>query len=274
MRSTPFIILIQALCLLTMSCSFSSRNHRWLSASPESLPRWRGFNLLGMFSKDWASRGFIEEDFRLISELGFNFARLPLDYRLLIKDGDWTKFDETALQDIDQAIEWGEKYGIHVCINLHRAPGYTVAEPKEKTDLWTDEETQRVCALQWAFFARRYAGIPNERLSFNLINEPGKIDGETYARVAERLVDAIRQEDPDRLIIADGDLPLQSFLDQWRRRNAVAGMAASDNVRLFIRPVQAGVPVGYEAGRPFRPIHKTSAARRHGHQSRAADGES
>ena len=204
MRNTPFIMLIQALCLLTISCSFSSRNHRWLPASPESLPRWRGFNLLGMFSKDWASRGFMEEDFRLISELGFNFVRLPLDYRLLIKDGDWTKFDETALQDIDQAIEWGEKYGIHVCINLHRAPGYTVAEPKEKTDLWTDEETQRVCAVHWAFFARRYRGIPNERLSFNLINEPAKIDGETYARVAETLVAAIRQEDPDRLIIADG----------------------------------------------------------------------
>jgi len=179
----------------------------WLPAGADKLPRWRGFNLLEKF---YASEGgarnrpFSEEDFQLISELGFNFVRLPMDYRVWIKDGDWTKFNEEVFREIDQAVEWGKKYGIHVCINFHRAPGYTVAKPKEKTDLWTDPETQRVCAMHWAFFARRYKGIPNERLSFNLFNEPGDVDGRTYARLAKKLVAAIRAEDPERLIMADG----------------------------------------------------------------------
>jgi len=41
-------------------------------------------------------------------------------------------------------------------------------------------------------------------LSFNLLNEPSIITEGTYARVVKRLVEAIRAEDPDRLIIADG----------------------------------------------------------------------
>ena len=89
-------------------------------------------------------------------------------------------------------------------MNFHRAPGYTVANPKEKTDLWTDPETQKICAMHWAFFARRYKGIPSERLSFNLFNEPSGIDPKKHEHVVRIMVNAIRAEDPGRLIIADG----------------------------------------------------------------------
>jgi hypothetical protein len=174
----------------------------WLAATGRQLPRWRGFNLLEKFNRDH-QQPYHEEDFRLISRLGFNFVRLPLDYRCWIS-GDWERIDDSALADIDQAIAWGQQYHVHVCLNFHRAPGYTVAEPPEKADLWTDTEAQRVCAKHWALFARRYKGIPSTRLSFNLLNEPGKIDRLTFAGVIQKLVAAIRAEDPDRLIICDG----------------------------------------------------------------------
>jgi aryl-phospho-beta-D-glucosidase BglC (GH1 family) len=176
----------------------------WLPATAEKLPRWRGFNLLEKFQLGGGRKPFLEDDFRLIAQLGFNFVRLPMDYRLWIKDGNWEVLDESALAGIDQAVEWGRKYGVHVCLNFHRAPGYTVARPAEKTSLWTDPPTQRVCAKHWAAFARRYKGVPNARLSFNLMNEPGKIEPKVYAAVVRRLVEAIRAEDPDRLVIADG----------------------------------------------------------------------
>lgn len=171
--------------------------------TPDRLPRWRGFNLLEKFMIH-SNKPFVEDDFRWISELGFDFVRLPMDYRIWIRDGDWRKINEDALREIDQAVEYGRKYNIHVCINFHRAPGYTVASPKEPRDLWTDPEAQEVCALHWGTFARRYKGIPNTRLSFDLLNEPSTIDGPTYFRAAKVLVEAIRREDPDRLIIADG----------------------------------------------------------------------
>jgi aryl-phospho-beta-D-glucosidase BglC (GH1 family) len=176
----------------------------WLPATPDKLPRWRGFNLLNKFQVS-ANTRFDEGDFRMIHGWGFNFVRIPMDYRIWIVNGDWTRLDEAAaFKDLDEAVAWGEKYHIHVCLNFHRAPGYTVAQPPEKLSLWANPEAQRVCAMHWAAFARHYKGIPNERLSFDLFNEPAKIDPQTYAKVVAIVAAAIRAEDPDRLIICDG----------------------------------------------------------------------
>ena len=178
---------------------------------PDGRPeaRWRGFNLLEMFimGKDRKPKEFREEDFQIIHDWGFNFVRLPMDYRYWIKDGDWKnweEFNEEHLQYIDRAIQLGRKYGVHICLNMHRCPGYTVARPKEPRDLFTDAEAQRVCAKHWAMFARRYRGIPSRELSFNLLNEPPNVGDEVYGAVAKKLIAAIRAEDPERLIIADG----------------------------------------------------------------------
>jgi len=175
-------------------------------ASPSKLPRWRGFNLVEKFSVDRPERNtsFREADFELIARWGFDFARLPMDYRTWTDDGNLRGLREPVLEEIDQAVEWGGQYGIHVSINFHRAPGYCVNAPPEPTDLWTDEATQEACALQWGVFAERYRGMPNDRLSFNLLNEPKEVDEATYVPVVERLVEAIREKDPGRLVIADG----------------------------------------------------------------------
>ncbi len=172
-------------------------------ATAAKLPRWRGFNLLEMFNVG-NRKPFEESDFKLISRLGFNFVRLPLDYRCWIKNGNWEEFDENGLREVDRAVELGKKHGVHVCLNLHRAPGYTVATPPEKLSLWTDAEARRVCVLHWAALARRYQGVPSSQLSFNLLNEPAGVKAEVYGEVVKLLADAIHAEDPGRLVIADG----------------------------------------------------------------------
>lgn len=173
-------------------------------ATPQHLPTWHGFNLLEKFYDNGNNPPFVETDFQYIHELGFNFVRLPMDYRVWIQNRDWNQFNEQQLEQIDQAIQWGQKYAIHVSINFHRAPGYTVASPPEPTDLWTDAETQKVCAKHWAVFAKRYRGIPNSHLSFNLFNEPANVSKAAYLEVVRIMAEAIRAEDPKRLIISDG----------------------------------------------------------------------
>jgi len=84
------------------------------------------------------------------------------------------------------------------------APGYTVAQPPEAKPVWSDDDALRVCALHWATFAKRYEGTPNRVLSFNLFNEPAKIEPEAYHRVVAHIVEAIRKQDAKRLIICDG----------------------------------------------------------------------
>ena len=167
------------------------------------LPRWRGFNLLEKFNAG-RNRPFLETDFQWMAEWGFDFVRLPMDYRCWTPADDAYRLREEVLAEIDQAVAFGRAAGVHVSLNLHRAPGYTVARPPEAMDLWTDDEARKQFDFQWATFAKRYRGIPSDALSFDLVNEPAKVPAEDYARVARGAVAAIRKEDPERLVIADG----------------------------------------------------------------------
>jgi aryl-phospho-beta-D-glucosidase BglC (GH1 family) len=166
--------------------------------------QWRGFNLLEKFTLN-QSAPFKEDDFRWIAELGFNFVRLPMDYRCYVEKDDWLKFKEPVLKEIDEAIALGEKYKIHVCLNLHRAPGFCINPPAEKTDLWKDEEALNAFIAHWVMFAKRYKHIPSERLSFNLLNEPMRNTRENYIKVFCRTIEAIQKEDPNRLVMVDGN---------------------------------------------------------------------
>jgi endoglucanase len=218
---------------------------------PAKNPPWYGFNLLEYFSTDpdwmkyfpYKNDGmFLEDDFRWIRDWGFNWVRLPMDYRF------WTAPDlftihEKQIEPIDRAIKLGEQYGIHVNICLHRAPGLCIldtmdekltgiAVTKEKTNVFTDPHTLDAFVHQWTFFADRYKGIPSQRLSFNLVNEPIALPNATelaelqqhgpikttdlfnsellqrhakdYTRVAKAAADAIHAHDPQRLVITDG----------------------------------------------------------------------
>ncbi len=173
------------LALLVTLGSYAATAAPLPDAGPAKLPRWRGFNLLEKFIFAGKHEPFREDDFRLIAKFGFNFVRLPMDYRGYIVSGDWNRFDEEALGQIDQAVAWGRQYGIHVCLNLHRAPGWTVAKPAEAKDLWSDAGARQAAARHWAMFARRYKGIPNKNLSFNLFNEPSGVKADAYLALSD-----------------------------------------------------------------------------------------
>lgn len=172
------------------------------------LPRWRGFNLLDFFTT--RSTGEVcEDDFRWIAGWGFDFVRLPMCYTLWIEGDDPYRIHEPMLERINRAVDLGERYGLHVCLNFHRAPGYSVnKERTEPYDLWKDCAALEAFRYHWAMFATRYRGVPSERLSFDLVNEPpmpsAAMTREDHARVIRETVDAIRAVDPDRRIIIDG----------------------------------------------------------------------
>jgi len=214
-------------CTTSQRCKAETKN----DAQYNNLPLWYGFNLQEKFvhePDEWLSIApewgfsndpFRESDFAWMAELGFNFARLPMSYRCWTEQGNWYKLKEKPLKEIDQAVEYGKQYGLHVNINFHRAPGYCINESvlKEPYSLWDDERASEACAFHWNYFAKRYKGIPNSRLSFDLLNEPYWTTKEKYIKVVKRLVAAIREADPNRLIIADGfnigRVPMHEFIE-------------------------------------------------------------
>ena len=182
-----------------------------------SLPRYRGFNIQWQRRPgDTTKPAFSEQDFAWMQQWGFNFARIPLSYWIWGKPTDWTYIDEAPLKEIDRVVALGKQYGVHVNLNFHRIPGYCInGRELEPADLFTGRKDEGPRALKaacfhWSTFARRYKGVPSSQLSFDLINEPPKMKSyegsfeERYVVVAQALVAAIRAEDPQRVIFADG----------------------------------------------------------------------
>ena len=170
----------------------------------------RGFNLQGM-RRAGPNVGFKEEQFKWMKEWGFNFVRMPLDYRCWVKDRKSANreiIDEAGLKPLDEGIAYARKHGIVAMICLHRIPGeYCVAHvDPEPGNIYKDADCLRAAVLHWTMLARRYKDVPREELFFNLINEPARRLGtiEDYERVCRVLIAAIRKEDPKRFIVIDG----------------------------------------------------------------------
>lgn len=200
-----------------MESSFGSVAPKSLSApKPKVKERLIGFNLLNKFNPDYPT-AFSEEDFEIMAEWGFNFARIPLSYWCWSSEDDWYRVDEKCMRDIDKVVELGKQYKIHVNLNFHRAPGYCINPPKPKANLFEDEDALEACAFHWKMFAERYKSYPTKYLSFNLINEAPSIQDEKYEHVVRHLIKTIREVSPKRMIIVDGldvgNRPLMSITD-------------------------------------------------------------
>lgn len=206
MMKLRFFSVLIAFSLL-ISCQQKEDTRPLPEVDHKDLSNLHGFNLLEKFTSLWQCEPYLERDFQLISDYGFNFVRLPMDYRCITEPGQWDLLNEAAMQEVDQAVEWGEKYGIHVCINLHHAPGYCINHQgmySADSSLWTGEAAKAAFVSLWRQMSERYEGISNDNVSFNLLNEPVGTSKEAYLEVAIRAIEAIREEDPDRLIMSDG----------------------------------------------------------------------
>jgi hypothetical protein len=183
------------------------------------LPRWRGFNLQYLYRTGPDMLKPDEDHFRWIAGWGFDFVRIPLNYRTwlqrktapgeMIDPENAFAVDQSVLALVDQMVEFGQRHGIHVCLCFHHAPGYRVGKGvHEPFVLWRDQAAVEAFTFHWDLFARRYRDIPADRLSFNLFNEApwpnDDFNGAIYHRAIAPAVAAIRRHRADRLVIADG----------------------------------------------------------------------
>jgi len=170
-----------------------------------------GFNMLWMFifhGKKAMKPDLKQLDF--IAGKGFNYIRIPMDYRYWTKDFDYFNPDENIFKTIDTYLSECRQRGLHVSLNFHRAPGYCINRNNiEKHNLWKDKEAQDAFVFLWEWFAGKYKEISSDDLSFDLLNEPPEVGEYGFTRknhekVMRRTIDAIRKVDPDRLLILNG----------------------------------------------------------------------
>ena len=194
-----------------------------------NLPRWKGFNLLDWFTpmagRD--NQNTTEEDLKWMADWGFDFVRLPMAYPRFIKydksknvtPSDVVNFDDKEVDKVQALVEKANKYGLHVSLNLHRAPGFCVnAGFNEPYNLWEDKEAREAFYIHWGMWAKRFALLSPKQISFDLVNESctradmndqfsrrGAIPGPLYWEVAKKAAETIRSYNKKHRVIADGN---------------------------------------------------------------------
>ncbi len=194
------------------------------------LPRWRGFNLTDFYLPSPAPSRHGEtsdDELSWMVDWGFDFIRLPMAYPHYlsfdrsrnITPAEVYKINEEEADKIETFVRKAQDHGLHVSINLHRAPGYCInAGFHEPYNLWKSKEAQEAFFFHWAMWAKRFKSVPSSKISFDLLNEPAMradmndqlssstaVPGELYRKVAAGAVEAIRAANPNHLVIADGN---------------------------------------------------------------------
>ena len=214
------------------------------------------------FYTAWLDNFVTKADVDLLAASGFNSIRLPMHYELLTPSvhdepvpGQST-WKEAGFRRIDALLAWCKANNLYLILDLHAAPGgqgtdLTIADRDSTTpSLWDSAANQDKMVALWAELARRYRNEPNIA-AYDLLNEPnwdldhsGNAHGcnvrEQAPLVAlyKRVTAAIRQVDPNHLLIIEGNCWGNNYagvVPDWD-----ANMALSFH-RYWIRPGEGAI---------------------------------
>jgi aryl-phospho-beta-D-glucosidase BglC (GH1 family) len=164
---------------------------------------------------DWSqARGFnvtpnVElRDFVYLRSLGVSVVRVSFADDPLLQNTVPYAFNRSALDRLDQIVEWANDTQMALVIDPHTAPGFRNKYTTSPDDsFWTDPAKQERFVLLWSRLAQRYGVETNQVIGFDLLNEPVVPNSKTAAapfdwnKYVDRLVRVIRQYDKIHTII-------------------------------------------------------------------------
>jgi hypothetical protein len=168
-----------------------------------------GDQLYNRFFDRWLDVFFAEADAEFVASIGLNCLRLPVNYRHFEDDMAPFELKEEGFQVLDRAITRAAGRNIYSIIDLHAAPGFQnqhwhCDNPTHRSFFWDHRHFQDRVVHLWEAMARRYADNPWVA-GYNPINEPNDLGGEVIGPFYERLHEAIRAIDPDRILFLEGN---------------------------------------------------------------------
>ena len=140
---------------------------------------------------------FTRKDIDYIHTAGFDHIRLPIDEEQL--------WDETGKRNADafelmkQSLQWCQEAGLKAIVDLHILRSHHF-NAKEKP-LWTVPAEQDKFIVLWKDLSGFLHEWPRGMVAYELMNEPVADDPEQWNALVARLVDSIRQWEPERTIV-------------------------------------------------------------------------
>ena len=138
-----------------------------------------------------------QADFQLVRDLGFDHVRLSINPEPLLADKQTGALDPAAMARLDGAVRGIVSVGLVVILDIHPEPGWS----HDSTE--TEDGTERFFRF-WKSFAQHFAGTDPEKVYFEVLNEPGRMDVYRWAGEQAKAIAVIRAEAPRHTIIATG----------------------------------------------------------------------
>lgn len=199
-----------------------------------------GVNLGGWLSQCSHSvehyKSFISEgDIRKIAEMGADHVRLPIDFECIeTESGEPLPFGYVS---ISECIEWCEKYGLNVILDVHKTAGFSF-DSKQNT-LFDSEPLKLRYLKLWEMLSYRYGRCRN--VAFELLNEIVEETPERWNDLSRRAIQVIRKNAPDKKIIIGGI--------QW---NSV------HTLRMLDKPYDDNIVFNFHFYEPFLFTHQSA----------------
>ncbi len=166
-------------------------NYKRFNVLPD---KWRGPLSPGDF--EHFDTYITEDDVRNIASFGVDHIRLAFDQ--IVLEAEPGVYRERTVRLLEAFVEWCERAGVNVVLNLHKAVG-NYCDIRESVSLLDDAGLQERFIALWLEIERRFHDRP--RVAFELLNEVLDVNPDLWNNLAQRTIQSIRRSNPTRKII-------------------------------------------------------------------------
>lgn len=208
------ILSIAALMLAFMSCNKPAEQKQNLNEEKICEARKSSYATLylqnGVNISHWLSqsgdRGKVrankitKADFDSIAAMGFDFIRLAVDEEQLYDEA--MNRDSSTFALMHNAINWALGNCLNVVVDLHIVRSHHFNnENGHPNTLFQDPKEQEKIVNIWKDLQKDLNQYPNDRLAYELMNEPVAPTCEAWNQLVEKMVNGIRETEKERTII-------------------------------------------------------------------------
>jgi len=202
MKLNLICLSILAIGLSISACGQPKSNQKNVSSSDKPFAIKRGTNIAHWLSQS-DKRGqeravfFTRKDIDYILSAGFDHIRLPIDEEQLWDESG--KRDAEAFELLKHSLQWCQETGLRAVVDLHILRSHHFN--KKEKPLWTVPAEQDKFIALWKDLSGFLHEWPRGMVAYELMNEPVADDPEQWNSLVAKLVDSIRQWEPERTIV-------------------------------------------------------------------------
>jgi endoglucanase len=134
--------------------------------------------------------------------MGFDHVRIPVDESQLWDSHG--KKEAEAFELLHEAIRWAFAVNLRVIVDLHVIRSHHFNA--EANTLWTDPAEQEHLVDLWRQLVDELQRYPNDKLAYEILNEAVAKDPEDWNKVFNKVLAAIRVEEPDRKVVIGSNM--------------------------------------------------------------------